>query len=60
MAERLMVSVAEAAEMLDLSDYAVRELCHQRRLRATRVGRRILIPRTAVEEFVANAEWQSA
>ena len=46
-------SVAEAAEVLRVSAWLVREACRTGQLRSRRLGSRIIIPRSAVDEFLA-------
>ena len=50
--EKLAYSVAEAAEALSLSKNVVRELVSEGRIRVVRVGRRVLVPRWALDEFL--------
>ncbi|MGH9212211.1 MAG: helix-turn-helix domain-containing protein [Acidimicrobiales bacterium] len=49
---KLTVSVDEAAEMLGVSPGLVYVMVRKKQLRAIRLGRRILIPRRAVEALV--------
>jgi excisionase family DNA binding protein len=49
----MLVSAARAARELSVSRWSVYQLCRANRLRTVRVGRRILIPRTELERFVA-------
>ena len=51
----LVVSVAVAAEMLDVSDDLVYELIEREQLPCLRLGRRRLIPRRAIELLVESA-----
>ena len=46
-------SVAEAAAVLRVSQWLVREACRTGQLRSRRLGARIIIPRAAVEEFLS-------
>lgn len=52
MTERLVLSVAEAAEVLHVSDDLVYELTERGELPCLRLGRRKVIPRKAVEQLV--------
>jgi excisionase family DNA binding protein len=49
---RLAVTIAEAAQMTTLSQFTVRDEIKAGRLKATRVGRRVLIPVAELERFV--------
>lgn len=53
--DRLVLSVAEAAEVLGVSDDLVYELIARRELPCLRFGRRKLVPRRAIELLVATA-----
>ena len=46
-------TVAEAAEVLRVSPWLVREACRRGQLRSIRLGVRIIIPGTAIEAFLA-------
>ena len=52
---RLLVSVNEAARVLGISRSYAYELVAAGILVPVRLGRRVLIPLTAIEELVANA-----
>jgi excisionase family DNA binding protein len=54
MAERLLLGVAEAAKLLGISRNLAYELIRQGRLPHLRLGRRILIPRKGLEEWIAS------
>jgi excisionase family DNA binding protein len=49
---KLTLSVAEAARMLGISAGLAYQLVHRGELAAIRLGRRILVPRHAVEAIV--------
>jgi excisionase family DNA binding protein len=51
-AQRLL-TVAEAAEVLNTTERFPRRLIEQRRIRFVRVGRHIRIPESALREFIA-------
>lgn len=51
----LTVSVSEAAKLLGVSRDLVYELVAQSELPALRLGRRIVLPRRAIEELVESA-----
>src|SRR4051812_13989836 len=51
--DALLLSVAEVADLLRIHRTTVYELLATGELRSTTLGRRRLIPRVAVEEFVA-------
>ena len=53
---RLAYTVAEAADALRVSAWLVREQCRSGRLRHIRIGQRIVIPRQALEELLADQE----
>ena len=50
--ERLVLSISEAAELLDLSDDLVYHLVARGELPCLRFGRRKVIPRVAVEKVI--------
>lgn len=50
--DRLTYNVAEAARALGIGRNTAYELVHSRKLRAIWVGRRIIIPRRSVEDFL--------
>ena len=50
----LALTVEEAAEVLRLSRCTVLELVGEGRLRVVRVGRRVIIPTKAVEDFLGH------
>ncbi|MXZ91783.1 MAG: helix-turn-helix domain-containing protein [Chloroflexi bacterium] len=52
--QRLAYSVAEAAEALGVSQWLMREACRLRQVHSFRVGRRILIPRDALQQLLTN------
>ena len=52
---RRALSVPEAAESLGLSEAMVYRLCWRKELPSRKVGRRLLIPVTAIDEFLATA-----
>ena len=49
----LMLSVREAAKALRLGYHTVYDLVREGRLHSVTVGRRILIPKSAVEQFMS-------
>lgn len=49
---RIAYSVAESATMLGLGRTKMVQLVAEDRIRHIRVGRRVLIPRSALEEFI--------
>jgi len=51
--ERLLLPVKEAAKLLSISRNLAYELVTQKRLPHIRLGRRILIPRFGLEEWIA-------
>jgi excisionase family DNA binding protein len=51
----LLVGVAEAANTLGIGIGSTRDLIRQGRIRHLRVGRRILVPVSALAEFVERA-----
>jgi excisionase family DNA binding protein len=50
------VSIAEAAEFLGVSELTVRRLIDAKKLKATRVNRRIVITPQAMEAYLAASE----
>jgi excisionase family DNA binding protein len=48
----LAVTIAQAAQMTSLSQFTVREQIKKGRLRATKIGRRVVIPMRELERFV--------
>lgn len=47
-----LLTIEEAADMLNTSPRFTRRLVSERRIRFTRVGRHVRIPETAVREFI--------
>ena len=56
MTEKLAYSIDEAAEALSLSRSAVMELIYTGKIKHVAVGRRKLIPRWALNEFLSATE----
>ena len=52
LAETLLLSVEEAARLLNLSPRTVRRLLHNRELVRRKVGARTLVPRTSIAAFL--------
>ncbi len=52
MEAKLAHSAKEAAAMLGLSEWKVRELCYTKQLRSLKVGQRLIIPTAALHEFL--------
>jgi excisionase family DNA binding protein len=50
--EKLVFSISEAAKALGISDATVRSLTLTGKIRAVRIGRRILIPRKGLQELL--------
>jgi excisionase family DNA binding protein len=50
--DRLALSVEEAARLLGISTWLAYELVHQGQLPSLRLGRRIVVPRAALERMV--------
>jgi excisionase family DNA binding protein len=50
--DRLALSVEEAARLLGISTWLAYELVHQGELPSLRLGRRIVVPRAALERMV--------
>ncbi|HLN17141.1 MAG TPA: helix-turn-helix domain-containing protein [Acidimicrobiales bacterium] len=50
--DRLALSVEEAAGLLGISTWLAYELVHQGELPSLRLGRRIVVPRAALERMV--------
>lgn len=51
--QKLAFNLKEAAEVLSLSPNSVSKLIRSGQIRAVRVGRRVIVPRAALEEFLA-------
>jgi len=49
--EKLLLNRKEAASLLSVSVQSVDKLVHKGKLRCVRVGKRLLIPPTALHEF---------
>ena len=60
MAEKLAYSINEAAETLSLSRSALKELIYSGQLKHIAVGRRKLVPRWAIDEFLSAENVPSA
>ena len=56
MVDKLAYSIAEAAAALSLSRNAVKELIYTGKLKHVQVGRRKLIPRWALDQFLGQTE----
>jgi excisionase family DNA binding protein len=52
-AAALAYSDTEAAQVLGLGRTTTRQLIREGKLRSVRVGRRLLVPRRAIEEYLA-------
>ena len=52
MEEKLVYSVPQAAKVLDLSTKTVYQMTHMKGFPAIRLGRRTVIPRAALEEWL--------
>jgi len=57
--EILVYNVAEAANLLDLSKGSVYEAIHNGQLPSIRIGRRILIPRIALDKMLSEVQVNS-
>ncbi|MGA2381240.1 MAG: helix-turn-helix domain-containing protein [Spirochaetia bacterium] len=51
--DRLCYCVPEAAEQLSISVRSVWRLIHDKKLTTARIGGRVLVPRAALESFLA-------
>jgi excisionase family DNA binding protein len=49
----LAVTIAEAAQMTSLSQFTIRDQIKVGRLKATKIGRRVVIPVRELERFVS-------
>ena len=56
MTEKLAYSVAEAAEALSVSAWLLREEIAQGRIRTVQFGRRVVVPRWALEERLGQVD----
>ncbi len=52
MNERLAYSAKDAAEMLGISEWKMRELCYTKQIRSRTAGERLLIPKAALVAFL--------
>lgn len=59
MTDRLAYSVKEAAEALGVSEWTVREEIYRKRIFAVNLGRRLIIPRWALEDLLSNTNSES-
>lgn len=59
-AEKLVISVDEAAKLLALSRSSAYAGVRSGQIPAIRVGRRLLIPRAALEKLLAGAAFQAS
>ena len=57
--QRLLFSVAAAADVLGVGISMVKQLIHTGRLASVKVGGRRLIPRASLEKFVAELQSES-
>ncbi len=53
--DRILTSVFETAESLGISETKTRELIASGDLLSVRIGRRVLVPRSAVQRYVERA-----
>ena len=53
MSDKLAYSVDEVAALLSLGRNSVKDLIYQGRIKVKRVGRRVIVPRWALDEFLA-------
>ena len=56
MTDKLAFSIDETAQALSISRNAVKDLIYTGKIKVIRVGRRVLIPRWSLDEFLADAE----
>ncbi len=52
MNDKLAYSIAEAAGAMSLSEWTVREMCYRGEIASRKVGRRRIIARWALDEFL--------
>ena len=60
MPEKLALSIDEAAAALGVSRSALKEEIYGGRIHVKRVGRRVLIPRWALDQYLDNPDAQEA
>ena len=58
MTDRLAYSVKEAAEALGVSEWKVREEIYRKRIFAVNLGRRLIIPRWALEDLLSRDQFR--
>lgn len=54
--EKLVYSVQECADLLGISRDLVHDMIRDKDIRSLKAGNRRLIPKTAVDEYLASAE----
>ena len=54
MSEPLALGIREAARLLSVSSWSVRRWIRQNKIRAVRIGRRVLVPSSEVERLSGN------
>ena len=59
LAEKLTLNADECAALLGVSRSTVWEAIWRGQLRSVKIGRRVLIPRQALQEFLGNQELNS-
>ena len=57
--EKLLYDVRAAAELLSISHWTVRRMLLDGRLRATKLGRRLLVHRRDLQQFAQKAQQQT-
>lgn len=56
MTQRLAYSVKEAAEALGVSEWKIREAIYQKQIFAVNLGRRLVIPRWALDDLLSKPD----
>ncbi len=56
MTQRLAYSVKEAAEALGVSEWKIREAIYQKEIFAVNLGRRLVIPRWALDDLLSKPD----
>lgn len=56
MSQRLAYSVKEAAAALGVSEWKIREAIYQKQLHAVNLGRRLVIPRWALDDLLSKPD----
>ena len=59
MTQRMAFSVKEAAAALGVSEWTIREMIYQKEIFAVKLGRRLVIPRWALDKLLSEPDSQT-